>query len=132
MLTRQEAHARADEIMREARAGLRRYNPPINLMPLYYRMCPELKQFSQLEAFAMVRAANRSISPGGLGLLTGLLVGAAAGNLIHANGATLWLSVLLMVLAFGIELWRVRREVASLCAQRLPEALAGRVDVGEV
>ena len=132
MLNRRQADAVADEIVRQARASQGRYKPPINLMPLYYRMCPGLKQFSKREAFDIVRAANRSITPRGIGLVTGLLVGAAAGNLAYANGATLWLTVPLMVLAWGIDLWRIRREVATLCAQRLPEALAGSVDVGEV
>jgi hypothetical protein len=132
MLTRQEAHARADEIMREARAGLRRYNPPVNVMPLYYRMCPELKQFSQLEAFAIVRAANRAVADRKFGLVPQLLAYMVAGQLAYKYGALLWLAVPAMVLVFGIDLWRVRREVASLCARRLPEALAGRVDVGEV
>jgi hypothetical protein len=132
MLTRQQADTLADEIMREARAGLRRNNPPINLMPLYYRMCPELKQFSQLEAFAIVRAANRSIALRGLGLVIGPLLGVVAGKLALENGATLWLTVPVMVLVLGFDLWRVRREVASLCVQRLPEALAASVDVGEV
>lgn len=132
MLTRRQADGRADQVMRDARASLRRNNPPINLMPLYYRMCPELRQFSQMEAFAIVRAANRAISHRGLGFAVAVLVGALAGRLAIDNGATLWLSVPAMVTLFGVDLWCVRGEVASLCARRLPEALATGVEVGEV
>ncbi len=132
MLTRRQADARADGILREARASLQRHNPPVNLMPLYYRMCPELKQFSQLEAFAIVRAANRAISNRGLGLAAAVLVGVVAGRLAQEGGITLWLSLPLMALVWGVDLRRLRREIASLCAQRLPEALAASVEVGEI
>ncbi len=117
--------------MRDARAQLRRNNPPINLMPLYYRICPELKQFSHLEAFAIVRAANRVVASR-YGTLIGVAVGVLAGRLATGNLAQLAWFVPVMLLWMGYDIWRVRREVKALCAERLPELLAAGVEVGEV
>ncbi len=132
MLTPPQADAKADAIMAEARAQLRRNNPPLNLMPAYCRLCPELKQFSQVEAFAIVRAANRTVARRGVGSACALLLGALCGLGLYAAAGAWWPCVPLMALALGIDMWRVRRQVAALCAERLPKLAAARVEVGEV
>jgi|AraplaDrversion2_2_1032049.scaffolds.fasta_scaffold43058_2 hypothetical protein len=124
MLNHREANAKAEAILREARAEWPRNRPLINLLPFYRRFCPELKRFDEAEAFAIVQAANRAIvARPGFNMLFRMVMGALIGYCFYRYPALMWLAVPIALGGMCFDFWRVRRQIAVLCARLLPEAI---------
>lgn len=133
MLSHTEADAKAEAILREARAEWPRNKPLVNLLPIYLRMCPELRRFEEAEAFAIVKMANRAvIAYPGVNMLLRYTVGALIGYCFYRAPALAWFAVPMALAGMCFDFWRVRRQIAIICAGKLPEALARGVEVGEV
>ncbi len=123
MLKRQEAEAQAEALLRETRAG-RRSKPLLNLLPIYLRMCPELRQFDEDQAFAIIKTANRAVfEHAGMNALFRISMGALIGYSFYWAPVLMSGAVPLALIGMGFDFWRVRRQVAITCAEMLPKAL---------
>lgn len=123
MLNHREANARADAILREARAEWPRNKPLINLLPIYLRFCPELREFDEAGAFAIVKMANRAAVPHPFAnLFFRYLAGALIGYCFLRAPSLAWIAVPIALGGLCVDFWAVRRQIAALCARLLPKA----------
>jgi len=125
MLSRAEADEKAEAILRESRAEWSRRKPLINLLPIYLRFCPELRQFEEGEAFGIVKMANRAvIAHPFFNVLFQCSMGAWIGYCFLRAPALAWVAVPAGLLGMCFDFWRVRQQVAIICARLLPKTLA--------
>lgn len=117
MLSRREANEQADAILREMRAGWPRSKPLINLLPLYYRMCPELRQFDEPDAFAIVRIANGAVNARPGQVARRFAMGGLVGACFYRFPSFAWLVIPLALVAMVVDFRHVCQEVALTCAR---------------